>query len=427
MSNIIEQRMLVMTNAGENNNKFWEATLYDNHEVVCRWGRTGVTNQSKTFPGMGKGGMEVKIREKTGKGYREIAVVGKASSAPLVANSHVHTVAANEIAGNNPTLQALVKRLAEANKHQILAASGGKMTLDLSTGIIETPVGVVTMDNIDAARLLLGKFDKYVKKQDYDNPKFMASVDEYLMYVPQKVDSKRGWHRILFNDVNAIVRQSNLLDQLESSVDMAGKQIQAATATAAGKAPPTFAVKLNVLEDKKVIAEILKFYEAGINARHQSRHLKPIKFYEIEIGAMNEGFQKDGAKMSNIQRLWHGTRVHNVLSIFKSGLIIPKSNSSIQITGRMFGDGLYFSDQATKSLNYSHGYWDGGAKDNNCFMFLADVAMGNAHIPKGPSSAFPVKGSDSTFAKADHSGVMNNEMIVYRTSQANLRYLVEFA
>lgn len=427
MSNILEQRMFVLTDAVANNNKFWEATLHNNQDVFCRWGRVGADGQSKTFPGIGKHGMESKIREKTGKGYREIAVIGKASAGPAVANNHVHTVATNEIAGSNPTLQALVKRLAEANRHQILAASGGQMDLDLSTGIISTPLGVVTLDNIDAARLLLAKFHTYVKKQDYDNPKFVAGLNDYLMYVPQKVDAKRGWHHNLFRDDSAIVRQSSLLDQLEASVDMAGKQIQAAKDTAAGKAPPTFAVKLNVLEDKKQIAEIIKFFESGVNARHTSRHLKPVKFYELEIGGMHEAWLNDGAKMTNIQRLWHGTRVHNVLSIFKSGLIIPKSNSSIQISGRMFGDGLYFSDQATKSLNYSHGYWDGGAKDNNCFMFLADVAMGKAHTPKGPSSALPFKGSDSTFAKADHSGVMNNEMIVYRTSQATLRYLVEFA
>lgn len=427
MSNIIEQRMFVLTDAVANNNKFWEATLYDTHDVFCRWGRVGADGQSKTFAGIGKNGMESKIREKTGKGYREIAVLGKASSGPAVANSAVKNVATNEIAGNNPVLQALVKRLAEANRHQILAASGGQMDLDLSTGIISTPLGVVTLDNIDAARTLLGKFHTFVKKQDYDNPKFIASLNDYMMYVPQKVGSARGWHHALFQDDAAIVRQSNLLDQLESSVDMATKQIQAAKDTAAGKAPPTFAVKLNVLEDAAVIAEIKKFFDAGVNARHTSRHLKPVRFYELEIGAMHEAWQNDGAKMTNIQRLWHGTRVHNVLSIFKSGLIIPKSNGSIQISGRMFGDGLYFSDQATKSLNYSHGYWDGGAKDNNCFMFLADVAMGKSHTPKGPSSALPVKGSDSTFAKADHSGVMNNEMIVYRTSQATLRYLVEFA
>lgn len=427
MSTIIEQRMLVLTSAAANNNKFWEATLYDNGDCLCRWGRHGSDGQSKTFAGLGKHGMDAKIREKTGKGYREVAVVGKASS-QTVAPSAVSHVATSELAAGNPVLEALIKRLAQANRHQILQASGGQMNLDLSTGIIETPVGVITLDNIDAARNLLGTFNTYVQKQDYDNPKFIQKLDDYLMYVPQKVGSARGWHHTLFRDTSAIARQSQLLDQLESSVALAKQQMDAATASKTGNAPPTFNVTLKVLEDKKVIAEIQKFYKQGVNRQHASRHLQPVRFYEIQIDAMHDAFQKDGAGMTNIQRLWHGTRVHNVLSIFKSGLIIPKSNGSIQITGRMFGDGLYFSDQATKSLNYSYGYWDGGNKDNNCFMFLADVAMGNMFTPNSASRhALPRSGYDSTFAKAGESGVQNNEMIVYRTSQANLRYLIEFS
>ena len=433
MSNIVEQHMMVLTDATANSNKYWEITLYDNDDCIARYGRVGKTEQVKDYPGLGKYGMEQKMREKMrGKsgapGYREISVMGKAAqSSASISTAQIHQVANNEIAGTNPVLQSLVKRLAEANRHQILQASGGQMSLDLSTGIIQTPLGVVTLADISSARALLTVFQPFIQKKDYDNPAFVKNLNNYLMYIPQQVGHTKGWHRSILDDSNALVRQSNLLDQLEASVDMANKQIQSAASAATGNAPPTFAVKLSVVEDKKVIADILAFYKNGINTRHVSKNLKPINFYEVEIGGMNEAYQKDGAVMSNVQRLWHGTRVHNVLSIFKSGLIIPKSNSSIQITGRMFGDGLYFSDQATKSLNYSYGYWDGSAKDNNCFMFLADVAMGKSHTPSGPSSNFPYKGSDSTFAKADKSGVMNNEMIVYRTSQANLRYLVEFA
>ena len=59
-------------------------------------------------------------------------------------------------------------------------------------------------------------------------------------------------------------------------------------------------------------------------------------------------------------------------------------------------------------------------------MFLSDVAMGKYYVPSGPSSNLPKKGYDSTFAKAHKSGVMNNEMIVYKLNQCNLTYLVEF-
>ena len=125
--------------------------------------------------------------------------------------------------------------------------------------------------------------------------------------------------------------------------------------------------------------------------------------------------------------LWHGTRASNLLSILKGGLVIPSSSSS-HVTGRMFGDGLYFSDQSSKSLNYSYGYWGGGSRDNNCFMFMCKVKMGKYYVPRGSyDGPFPRKGHDSVYAKASRSGVRNNEMIVYSTDQANLVYLIEFS
>jgi poly [ADP-ribose] polymerase len=108
----------------------------------------------------------------------------------------------------------------------------------------------------------------------------------------------------------------------------------------------------------------------------------------------------------------------------KNGYIIPKASGSIAITGRMFGDGIYFSDQSTKSLNYASGYW-GGGRSQRCFMIFNDVAMGREHIPRSSIRSIP-RGYDSCFAKAGQSGVMNNEMIVYRTSQVKPTFLCEF-
>ena len=107
------------------------------------------------------------------------------------------------------------------------------------------------------------------------------------------------------------------------------------------------------------------------------------------------------------------------------GLIIPPERSS-HVTGRMFGSGLYFSDQSTKALNYATNFWNSYGSSKRIFMFLADVAMGKYYVPKGWDNRLPKTGYDSTFAKAKISSVRNNEMIVYSTSQANLKYLIEF-
>jgi hypothetical protein len=61
-------------------------------------------------------------------------------------------------------------------------------------------------------------------------------------------------------------------------------------------------------------------------------------------------------------------------------------------------------------------------------MFFIKMAMGNFYTPgkNYQSVSYPVKGYDSTWAFGDHSGVRNDEAIVYRSSQCNIEYLVEF-
>jgi len=163
-----------------------------------------------------------------------------------------------------------------------------------------------------------------------------------------------------------------------------------------------------------------------MNSSHSCSHLKLNEAYTVKISTMKDKFEKQGKPIGNIRQLWHGTRVANVLSILHKGLFIPPSSASF-CTGRMFGDGIYFSDQSTKSLNYSYGYWDGGSRDNNCFMFLCDVSLGKPYIPRGGFSGNkPPAGYNSTFAKAGQSGVQNNEFIVYDTVQCNLVYLCNF-
>jgi poly [ADP-ribose] polymerase len=127
-------------------------------------------------------------------------------------------------------------------------------------------------------------------------------------------------------------------------------------------------------------------------------------------------------------RLWHGTKSSNCLSILKAGMMIPPASSS-HVCGRAYGNGLYFSDQSTKSIRYATGAWTGGGRTDRKFMFLVDVAMGKMHTPTSvaPGSSYkPPQGHDSCFARAGVSGVQNNEMIVFSLTQANPVFLCEF-
>ena len=142
---------------------------------------------------------------------------------------------------------------------------------------------------------------------------------------------------------------------------------------------------------------------------------------------MHDDFEAKGRTVGNLMRLWHGTSCANCLSILKAGFIIPKSGGSIYVCGRNFGDGIYFSDQSTKSIRYATGAWGGSGGGDRKFMFLVDVAMGNMYTPKDTFNGLPPKGYDSCFAKGGYSGrLANNEMVIYRRMQCDPVYIIEF-
>lgn len=437
MAQVIEHKKYVAVNPLENNNKFWEYSVFDDNTMTFTYGRIDVTSSTTKPQALDRKKLNTKIREKLNDKtapYTEIQILA-AKQAPVSSSSNLSKeqlkkIAEAEIGAGCPIVSSLVKSLAEANRHELIAATGGAMDVDLSTGIISTAMGVITSESVDSARIKLAEMSKFVKNKDFDNPSYVKSLGDYLTLVPQRVGSARGWHRYFISDDSGIVKQSSLLDQLDTSVALANQRvIDAAKAPVKKGDKPvqaTFEVKMKIVDNPDIIKMVNKLYNDTKQSIHVSHSMKPVRVYEIEIPHMATSFESDGRNVGNIQMLWHGTRMFNVLSIMKRGLILPKTLSTMQIAGAMFGNGIYFSDQSTKSLNYAVGYWDGGKRDNRCFMFLSDVAMGKSYLPSRPENGQKA-GFDSCFAVGGKSGVLNNEMIVYRTSQANLRYLVEFS
>lgn len=423
---IIEKKTFVCSDAENNNNKFWQYEKHDNNVVHIEYGRVG-GHVTKITKNMTDRELAVVVNKKMkGKSggtdqYKEIEIVGS-SSTVKEGKQTIATIVSNELAKGDTVLESLIKKLALANSHELNLISGGQMSLNSTTGLVTTPLGIITKNNVEEARLLLDKMVSYVDLKSFDSKDYKGMLSEYLKLVPQKV-GHRNWHLNFMVDHNDLQKQGNLLDQLSSSFDTFLSQ----GVKTQDIALPTgvFETEIQVLdENSQEFADICKFFNEGRSSQHISNSLKPVRVYKLNVPSMKKDYDEDGAKLINKWRLWHGTRIHNVLSILKNKLIVPKNGGSIAITGRMFGDGIYFSDKSTKSLNYSHGYWSGNYNDN-CFMFLADVGMGKYYNPSSSLQQIP-KGYDSCYAMGGKSSVLHNEMIVYRTSQCNLTHLVEF-
>jgi poly [ADP-ribose] polymerase 2/3/4 len=429
MSTVVEHRKFSLTNLGNNNNKFWNVTLYDNNDVMSQWGRQGDSGQSKTWYGAGRSLMDRKIREKGKKGYKENKVAESSSTASMssvrVASSQLKDIAKKQIKSTCKLAQDLIDYLVKVNAHNILNASGGKITYDTSTAQFKTTQGVIMPEQVATARDLLSDLSILVRKNDFDNWQFADKLNEYLSYIPRDFGRKRMSILDILGDMTDVQKENDILDSLDASFS----QIITTPKNKTKKkkdSPAIFKVEMKLVTNKKTISKIRKMYQDTRKRNHTSNNLSIKDIYSIDIESMRKAYDGYGAKLSNKKQLWHGTKASNLLSIMRKGLIIPPS-SSAHCTGRMYGNGLYFSSISTKALNYATNFWGRGGDTSRTFMFLSDVAMGKTHIAGRGWGSFPVRGYDSTWAKGGQSGVINDEMIVYKLNQANLVYLVEFA
>lgn len=425
----ILSRKLILANVDGNNNKFWNVEVFDNFSVQVVNGRVGYDGQTQPLKSFGSEAdalhfADKKTREKIAKGYKEFSdLSGSSSTKKGASRLALEVAAATQIRTNNQDqIKDLIKRLVDANIHSILSST--TLKYDDDSGVFKTPLGVVTQSSIDNARDLLLKISNHVQAKDFVSSGVKSLLAEYLMLIPQKVGRKLLVEDVI-PDEEAVQRQNGILDDLEASIIQVAQLREKKKSTSEEpEVEKIFSCEINLVDDKSVIDQITKFYESKRKSMHRSYNFKVKRVYSVSIDSMNENFEKYGRKVGNIKRLWHGTRAGNILSILKGGFVIPPATAS-HVCGRMFGNGVYFSDESTKSLNYASGYWSRGY-DRNCFMFLADVAMGREHIPKRANQNLPAPNSDSTYAVGGKSGVLNNEMIVYNLYQSKISYLVEF-
>lgn len=136
-------------------------------------------------------------------------------------------------------------------------------------------------------------------------------------------------------------------------------------------------------------------------------------------------------KKANICPGWHGTRRANMIGITTKGLLIRPSG--VVHAGSMYGDGIYWATNSTKSINYCDvrgSYWAQGT-NKTAYLFLGDVAFGNQKIAGGSYfyNKNNIKPNHSVFAKAG-GAVYNDELITYYPTgpeqQHCLRYIIEF-
>lgn len=160
-------------------------------------------------------------------------------------------------------------------------------------------------------------------------------------------------------------------------------------------------------------AKVIKIYRV-INRKHQKRFDSYLKRKNIK----------------KVHQFWHGSINENWLSIIENGLQL---NPNAKITGKMFGYGIYFAPRARKSFGYTScqgSYWARGNSTHG-YMGLYATAYGKPDYVNNAGhytqSYLDNKGCNCVFAKAENTGLRNDEIIFYSEEAVCLNYIVEFS
>lgn len=180
----------------------------------------------------------------------------------------------------------------------------------------------------------------------------------------------------------------------------------------------------------------IEVYEASEKQRKQVLdHLSPSlvprvkKIYRVipnkQSKIFNDYLKKN--KISKVKQFWHGSRNQNWLSIVKNSLSL---NPNAIITGKMFGDGLYFAPDSLKSWGYTDkGKWTCSSPSSDiAIMGLYATAYGTPYDVHSWSSCCDYK-KDTMNHNCNcchaHAGssLRADEIIFYHSEAVLLQYI----
>lgn len=378
----------------------------ENGTFEAHYGRVGGFRSKSVHP---MAHWERKVREKKAKGYTD--------QTHLFAATRLETDAST-IA--NPDVRNLMARLLELAKQSIFQ------------NYVVT-AQEVTRKQVENAQQLLDELADLLAV-NMDTAAYNVKLLELFKVIPRRM-SKVGAHLAGVSPQSAEELQP-LRDHLaeeQSTLDVMRGQVELAPESTSDDLPqPTLLDSLNLAIEPVTDTHIIKLIKRMMG----SDALKFDAAFSVRHAATDAAFDAYVGQQKNrkTMALWHGSRSENWLSILKTGLLLRPANAVI--TGKMFGYGIYFADQFSKSINYTSlngSVWANGRQSEG-YLAIYEVHVGeqleltkhepghmqldiNALKQLGPQY-------DSVFARQGVS-LQKNEFIVYNPAQCTVRYIVK--
>ena len=474
----VKRWTLNFTDIVDNHNKYYNLEIVKsdkgNFYLYTQYGRVGALNPAKEHrecDSQAQAETEAQsiIKSKTKKGYVEVKLaradvgseVGKTKVDASVSVEALKKLGASVVEKDaspsilHPQVQDLVRTWFGVTQEFI------ELNLDTK----KCPLGQLSLDQIDLAKQILDQARTQVHAKRTDISELNKLTGQYYSNIPHVLPHFMNADVMRFDDD---IKIDKALDILDVFADAKNVQAVISKKSAVDSQYATLNADLEWVDPSDPVFQWIDKMLHGTRAsNHQGLgKLKTHKVFRVYRHgeekrwlATAEKIAKEGSKFqpsnvyakfvrermdldksmdalyksANILPGWHGTRRANMIGITTKGLLIRPSG--VAHAGSMYGDGIYWATNSTKSINYCDvkgSHWAQGT-NKTAFLFLADVAFGNQKIA-GYSNFYSkqsIKPHHSVWAKAGGgTGLYNDELITYTPTgpgqQHNIRYIVEF-
>lgn len=413
----LPEKYLVMVNPEKNNNKFYRMVDLGRRTWGAFYGRIGESQGESVYSSHVSKPYEfpdymyaIKLQEKLLKGYRDMTAYH--------GESHVKKQEPAEFAGiEDKTVAAFVDRL-----------------MQFAQNTIRTHYTVAS-DDVTLEMIQKAKEELTALREANTLERFNKHLLSLMHIIPRRMDGAKenGVAAMMAKTINdfaeIILREESLLDVMEGQVkvnEQRQKQSKEKMDLLGAMGIELYVATPDQIEHvKKHLGDTLK---SKLRNVYRAVNKRTQKAFDEYINAQ----EKQGVKVT-VKEFWHGSRNENWVSILQNGLVLKPDAI---ITGKMFGQGIYFAPSAAKSWGYtSVGKWTKG-QANTALMALYATAYGTPYEVYRHSSRWydynyqrlqnEHPGCLCVHAKADQGMLYHDEVIFYREDQMTISYICEF-
>jgi poly [ADP-ribose] polymerase len=455
---IVKRAILQYTDLKKNNNKYYAVELHkgtgsgdEGFRVYTHYGRTDdlETNpnagarECRYFPSLAKAtaAYDQIYRQKTSpaKGYKELSLAsakigsekGRGGASGQVDAKTLEKIEKKE--GAKPVIkkselptpvQDLVRYLYEEATNALTTTVAAKIT---ANGI-ETPLGVLTIGQIEKGEAILGELYSIYQQGKKSADKLAQLSGEFYTVIPHRIGRTRA--AVAASVIDTLEEFTQKQETLQLMKDMlevnGGEDGSVLFDDEVDSKYKALGCELGVLDVGGGEFQEIKSYVEKSQVKSKTIQVRNV--WKLRRAGEQERFTRS---LENQRLLFHGSRAQNWVGILSRGILMPKivvSMGGNRTDAGWLGSGIYFGDAACTTLYYAH-----PGKRKTRWLTVARVALGKSKtyrqitygIDKAPDGYDSCHGVRHTPALS--SQFEDDEFVIYRPEQHQLEYLVEYA